>query len=117
MGDVPFFMLPTYGNKTYLRGHIEGSGRNKFMWMIQQEIRYPIPAHKAFWKRFVLNTSFATGRTSNSAKGFFSLAENAWSVSMGGRFRLFKENNLSLRLDFGISKGTNGSYAVFNEAF
>jgi len=117
VGNSPFQKLPSYGSKSYLRGLIEGSGRDNYLWMIQQEIRYPIPAKRPSLRRFILNASFATGRTAEDAQGFFSLRNNAWSASVGGRFRLFKDSNLSLRMDFGFSKGTNGTYAVFNEAF
>ncbi len=109
-GDVPFYMMPALGGKYVLRGYTMGSGRDKFLFNLQGELRVPL-------NRFVLSGFFGSGISGSEFMDYFKVKDYSYSIGGGVRFRPFKDKNISARLDVGFWQKTYGIYFVLNEAF
>jgi len=109
-GNVPFYYLPRYGSDKLLRGYTAGSGRDRYLFNLQGELRVPV-------KRFIFTGFFGSGIVGPAFKDYFKVKEYSYSIGGGVRFRPFQDKNIMARLDVGFWRGTYGVYFIFNEAF
>lgn len=109
-GDIPFYMLPRLGGDKLLRGYTAGSGRDRYLFNLQGELRIPL-------NRFILTGFFGSGIVGGEFMDYFKVKEYSYSIGGGARFRPFKDKNIVARLDVGFWQKTYGIYFVFNEAF
>ncbi len=108
-GDVPFFLLSTFGGDTDLRGYPSGRYRDRMMYALQGEYRWQLN------ERWVL-TGFA---------GFGEVAEDLGDfgkdlLPAGGaglRFVLSQKHRMSLSADVAVGKHGAEFYLGIGEAF
>ncbi len=109
-GEVPYRMLATIGGARFLRGYYRGRFRDNNMIVLQQEFRMPI------YKWFGLAIFGGVGSVAKNVKDF-SKNEIHYDYGVGIRLRINKKENTNLRLDYGITKDSQGIYLIFAEAF
>lgn len=109
-GNIPFYMMPRLGGDKLLRGYTAGSGRDRYLFNLQGELRIPL-------NRFILTGFFGSGIVGGEFMDYFKVKEYTYSIGGGARFRPFKDKNIVARLDVGFWQKTYGIYFVFNEAF
>ncbi len=110
-GKVPFQELSSIGGSSSMRGYSNGRYRDLNAFETQLEYRFPI------WKRFTGATFVASGDVYDKFK---NIELKALKASFGGgiRYKLDKNTNTSIRLDYARSRdGTNGFYIEILEAF
>ena len=109
-GDVPYKMLSELGGARFLRGYYRGRFRDKNMIVLQQEFRMPV------YKMLGIALFGGIGKV---AKTIPELKTNEWhyDYGMGLRIRLNKKENTNIRIDYGLTKDSQGIYVVFAEAF
>lgn len=109
-GEVPFYLMPKLGGDKLLRGYTAGTSRDKFLFNLQGELRFPI-------NRFILSGFFGSGITGDEFMDYFKVKDYSYSIGGGVRFKPFTDKNIVIRLDAGFWQKTFGFYFVFNEAF
>ncbi len=109
-GDVPFRMLPAIGGARFLRGYYQGRFRDKNMLLLQQEFRLPI------YKRIGIAAFGGIGSVSQN-KNDFVKNEIHYNYGVGLRIQINKNEKTNVRIDYGITKDSQGIYVVFAEAF
>jgi len=109
-GEVPFRMLATIGGARFLRGYYRGRFRDNNMIVLQQEFRMPI------YKWFGLAAFGGVGSVAKVLKDF-QKNEIHYNYGFGLRIKINKKENTNLRLDYGITKDSQGIYLIFAEAF
>jgi len=109
-GEVPFRMLATIGGARFLRGYYKGRFRDNNMFIIQQELRMPV------YKWFGMAIFGGIGSVAKELKDF-SQNNIHYNYGAGLRFRINKKENANLRLDYGVTKDSQGIYLIFAEAF
>lgn len=109
-GEVPYRMLPTIGGARFLRGYYRGRFRDNNMIIMQQEFRMPV------YKWFGLAIFGGIGSVAKEVSDF-QKNEIHKNYGVGLRIRINKMENTNLRLDYGITKDSQGLYLVFAEAF
>jgi hypothetical protein len=109
-GDVPFYLLPTFGGNDAMRGIFQGRFRDKVSVFFQSEYRFPV-----FW-RFAAAVFGGAGQVASSAANF-SLNDFKIAYGAGIRFTLIPEQKISVRIDFGFSYNESQFYLGINEAF
>lgn len=109
-GDVPYRMLATIGGARFLRGYYRGRFRDNNMIVLQQEFRMQV--YK--WLGFAI-----FGGVGSVAKKITDFPKNEihYDYGVGLRIRINKKENTNLRLDYGITKDSQGIYLIFAEAF
>lgn len=110
-GDPPFQQLAKIGGPKKMRGYFEGRYRDKHLFMLQGEYRFPL-----FWRLGA--TVF--GGAGNVAPAFSGLFSNELHFTYGAGLRLLlaKEDHINLRIDFGGNgEGHLFSYLTVGEAF
>jgi len=109
-GEVPYRMLATIGGARFLRGYYRGRFRDNNMIVLQQEFRMPV--YK--WLGVAV-----FGGVGSVAKKLADFPKNEihYDYGVGLRIRINKKENTNLRLDYGITKDSQGIYIIFAEAF
>jgi len=110
-GAPPLQELALLGGSRRLRGHIDGRYRDKALWILQAEYRFPIAG------RFS-GVGFAGSGQVAPTLSAFQLDAIHWNYGAGLRFQLSKEESLNVRLDVGIDdRFTWQPYLTIGEAF
>jgi hypothetical protein len=109
-GDVPFYLLPTFGGNDAMRGIFQGRFRDKVSVFFQSEYRIPV-----FW-RFAAAVFGGAGQVANSTSNF-SLKDFKIAYGAGIRFTIIPEQKISVRIDFGFSDNESQFYLGIGEAF
>ncbi|MBC7447693.1 MAG: BamA/TamA family outer membrane protein [Hymenobacteraceae bacterium] len=110
-GEPPFRMLALLGSDGPMRGYYRGRFRDRQLAAAQAEVRFPL-----LW-RFGAAAFAGAGQV---ARGFDEFGLRSLKPSFGGglRFLVDRQENVNLRLDYGIGEGGNtGFYVSFGEAF
>ena len=109
-GDVPYYLYSQLGGDDYLRGYENSRFIDKSMFLIQQDLRFPL------WWRFGGAVFIAAGqvapRLSEVFAGTFHIAGG-----IGGRFYINREDRLQVRADLAFSEDSSGFYIGFGEVF
>ena len=109
-GEAPFFSMPTLGGSRRLRGYPDGKYRDKHLWLVQTEARFPL-----FW-RF-------KGHLFGGVGSVFGTPGERWkwrpNYGAGLRVEFDRKQKIHLRIDygFGTGKGNNSLYINVGEAF
>ncbi len=109
-GDIPFYMLSTFGGDKLMRGYFEGRFRDKNMISLQTDYRLPL-----FW-RFGLVAFGGIGQVQPDIKKF-KLQDMKFSYGLGIRFIVIPEEKIGGRIDVGFSSYGSQFYLSFSEAF
>ena len=109
-GEVPYRMLAEIGGARFLRGYYRGRFRDNNIVVIQQEFRMPI------YKFFGLAIFGGVGKVSKTIAELKS-NELHYNYGIGLRLRVNKKENTNIRIDYGLTKDSQGIYVVFAEAF
>ena len=109
-GDAPFDQLSLVGSNTVMRGYTRGRYRDRDLVAAQIEYRMPVIGRVGV-------AAFAGGGT--VAPKFGNLASSKLLPSLGGglRYLLLPKQRTTIRVDYGVGKGSSGLYIAFNEAF
>ena len=109
-GVVPFRMMPFLGGARFLRGYYAGRFRDNNLSLFQAELRRPV-----FWRIGVAAFS-GVGQVYSAIQEFNS---NNFHFNYGGglRFKINKNSEANIRLDYGKTKDSHGFYIVFGECF
>ncbi len=103
-GDPSYLFRFTLGGAERLRGYYTNRYRGDCFYSAQFEFRFP------FYKRFSGVCFLDEGDVSDEKL-------NKIIVSYGGGIRFSINDNVNLRLDYGIGKDQNGVFFTFGEAF
>lgn len=110
-GDVPYYDLCLFGSGANLRGYPSGRYRDRASWAVQAEVRRQLSSR---WG----GTFFVgVGGIAASPGDFIDDGNLLPAMGVGVRYRLFKDNDAHIRLDFGRGKNDHGIYLGFGEAF
>ena len=109
-GETPFIELATLGGDMIMRGYYEGRYRDNNLLAAQAEYRWHI------WENFGAVGFIGFGDVASKFNEF-SLPDLKPSVGAGLRYALIPEENLNVRLDFAVGKGTTNFYINIAEAF
>lgn len=109
-GYTPYYSLSPLGGEKIMRGYFLGRYRDKKLFTLQTELRFPI-----FWRIKGL-AFFGAGDVAGSF-GDFKLTNTKYSYGTGLRFKLDENEELNLRVDLGFGKNTSGIYFGVEEAF
>jgi hypothetical protein len=110
-GQLPFFEYPAIGGQDLIRGYFLGRFRTRNMSTFQMEYRTDV-----YW-RFGL---VVFGGMTAMYDGLVGWDESNWKYNIGTglRFLFDREDDVYLRLDYGIGRdGQTGFYVSFGEAF
>ena len=105
-GNVPF----RYLSNISARGYHPNMFRDKLMISLQAEYRFVI------WKWFGGSLFGGASEVSNSLSQM-NLKYINENYGGGFRFRIFKKNNMYMRLEYGRSSNTSNYYISFSDAF
>ena len=107
-GKTPFYALSEMGGSRRMRGYTKGQYRDEHFATIQTEFRFPV-----IW-RFGGVLFGGLGSVGGSGDGFEKIFP---SIGAGMRFKVLKEDNINLRVDYAIGKVGSKFYITFGEAF
>ncbi|MGF1639229.1 MAG: BamA/TamA family outer membrane protein [Cyclobacteriaceae bacterium] len=110
MGDVPFRALPTLGGPYLHRGYYQGRFRDKHMMIYQSEYRQHVAGRFGF-------VAFASaGRVYNGLDK--QILQNIHPAAGAGlRFKISKNDQTNIRVDYSVTPDSKGLYIYFAEAF
>ncbi len=109
VGIIPFRLLPVLGGADMLRGSYAGRFRDQMVMGIQAECRSTV------YKRFGIAVFAGMGQMGQTI--FNDEIKLKGSLGLGLRYRLRKNENVNLRIDFARGLNSNGLYIVLAEAF
>ena len=109
-GHAPFDQLSLVGSGNVMRGYARGRYRDRQLVAAQVEYRAPLVGRLGV-------AAFAGGGT--VAPTMSKLASSTILPSFGGgaRWLLLPKQGTTIRVDYGVGKGSSGLYIAFNEAF
>lgn len=110
-GDAAYYALCRYGSSENLRGYPSDRYRDRAAWTAQGEVRHQ------FGRRWGGVAFFGIGGISPSSRHIFSESNFLPAGGVGVRYRLFKDNDVRLRLDVAVGKDADGVYLSIGEAF
>ena len=109
-GDIPFNQLALLGGTKRLRGFYEGRFRDEKLALFQSEWRFPL-----FWR---------LGAVVFGGLGWVApeinelqLRHTRYTVGAGLRILIQKQDQINVRIDFGLGPNTTGVYITVGEAF
>lgn len=109
-GDVPFSEMPFVGSDNLMRGYVERRYIDRHFMGGQLEFRHPLPYN------FGVVAFAGLGDVANDLNDF-QLRTLKYSVGAGIRYKIIPKENINVRLDFGLGKGTHTFYLNIAEAF
>lgn len=109
-GQPPFRELALMGGNSLMRGVYKGMYRDRKYIASQVELRIPI------WQRFGAVTFAGIGEIGDKLANF-DYYNAKLSYGVGLRFMAIPDERVNLRIDYAISKPTNGWYFTVTEAF
>lgn len=109
-GRVPFDQLSLLGSGSVMRGYVRGRYRDRALAAGQLEYRMPLAGRLGV-------AGFAGVGT--VAPSLADVASSKLLPSLGGgvRWLLLPKQRTTVRVDYGMGKGSSGLYIAFNEAF
>jgi len=108
--EAPFYMQPTLGGETNMRGYYKGRYRDGTMVAVQAEYR----AH--LWKKLGVVVFGGLGEVCPSL-GMCDIRSVLPSFGAGIRFKLDKRGGTNLRADYAWGRKSTGFYVTVQEAF
>jgi len=120
-GELPFFMLPTLGGSTTLRGYIDGRWRDRSSWHASSEYRFWViprgfPVTRSIHvERVGLAAFYEVGSVASGGTELFSHAAPKHSYGVGVRVSL--ERAALFRMDIGFSDEGQNFSAGFGVTF
>mgnify|MGYP001188559537 CR=1 FL=1 len=119
--NPPFNLISLMGGENLMRGYYQGRYRDRHLLATQLEYRI-LPFN--FSKRWGATCFLAMGQVFGENNIFNDSNETGFkfdnilpSGGVGARFLLFKEKDIYLRLDYGITRHGNNYYITLGEAF
>ncbi len=110
-GEVPFHQLAGFGGGYMMRGYYDGRFRDHYSLAAQTEYRFPI------WKRLGAAAFISTASVADEMN-HFQISEFKIAGGAGLRYKIFKAQDVRLRLDLAVTQdGDFVWYAFFSEAF
>ncbi len=109
-GHVPFKQLALMGGNNIMRGYYAGRYRDKQMVVFQAEYRSHL-----FWR--IGYTLFAGVGYVSAHTVIEELDDTKLAGGVGLRYKLFKEENVNVRMDLGFGNKSTGLYITLSEAF
>jgi outer membrane protein assembly factor BamA len=109
-GAAPFYMLAPLGGGMIMRGYFTGRYRDRILLAAQVEYR------NMFFPRFGGVVFAGAGDVAPSFSAFH-LKDIKPTYGAGLRFMMDPKEKLTLRVDFGVGRGSNGIYLAMKEAF
>ena len=111
-GEVPFQGQAAFGGSNGARGYFKGRFIDNHMYVLQGEYRY------RFRERWALNAFGLFGSVNSEPEELYKFNNIKPAVGGGLRFKILKDQNTWVRLDYGVGKdGQNGIYFGVNEVF
>jgi hypothetical protein len=110
-GDVPFYDLCLFGSNGDLRGYTIGRYRDRASWSLQAEVRKHITG------RWGAVGFLGLGGIAPSAGDIFDDSNLLPAGGVGVRYQPFRDNDVNIRLDFGLGKNERGVYLGLAEVF
>jgi outer membrane protein assembly factor BamA len=109
-GAAPFDQLSLVGSGSVMRGYARGRYRDREVAAVQAEYRMPVAG------RFGVAAFAGAGTV---APTMAKLPSGSVLPSFGGgvRWLLLPKQGTTVRVDYGVGKGSSGLYIAFNEAF
>ena len=109
-GGAPLDQLSLVGSNTIMRGYTRGRYRDRELAAAQLEYRLPVIGRVGV-------AAFAGAGT--VAPNLSDIASSKLLPSLGGglRYLLLPKQRTTIRVDYGVGKGSSGLYIAFNEAF
>jgi outer membrane protein assembly factor BamA len=108
-GQTPFNLLAFIGGTKRMRGYYEGRFRDNHVAMLQTEYRAPL-----FW-RIGMVAFGGLGQVANQINNY-QLSGFKWNAGAGLRIRI-NDDNLNIRIDYGLGENSSGLYLTLKEAF
>jgi len=109
-GRVPFDQLAMLGSGSVMRGYVRGRYRDRALAAAQVEYRLTLVG------RFGL-AGFAGAGTVAPTVSDLASSTLLPSFGAGARWLLLPKQRTTIRVDYGVGKGSSGLYIAFNEAF
>ncbi len=109
-GEPTFRHMAEIGGDSIMRGYYQGRYRDHSMFALQAEYRMNI------WK-FIGMVGFVGVSNVADRIGNLGFKNLKYSVGLGLRFCVVPKEGTNLRVDYGLGKGTSGTYITANEAF
>ena len=109
-GDVPFYFLSQLGGSDLMRGYFDGRYRDKELFAVQLEYRFPI-----FWR--IGGAVFAGAGTVAPDVTGFSVQQVKPGLGLGLRYMYDLIEKLNVRIDFAFGTNSSGLYMTAYEAF
>jgi outer membrane translocation and assembly module TamA len=97
--NIPFYLLPQFGNDEMMRGYYQGRYRDKNLLTFQSELRYRLHP------RIGLAAFAATGTVYNKE---IDLSHIKFSFGSGVHYFFNIEHDVSIRLDYAIGEKIRG---------
>jgi hypothetical protein len=108
-GDVPFYLLPTFGGDKSLRGVLDGRHRDKTSLLLQAEVDLPL-----FW-RVGLELFGGAGQVA-PRPGALDAGGFVPAAGAGLRFVLDPADRVFVRLEHGVAAGSSQWYLSIGQA-
>jgi hypothetical protein len=108
-GDVPFYLLPTFGGDKSLRGVLDGRHRDKSALLLQAELDVPL-----FW-RFALELFGGAGQVAPTP-GDFAGERFVPAAGAGLRLVLDPADRVFVRVEHGVAAGSSQWYLSIGQA-
>ncbi len=109
-GDIPFSEMAFVGSDILMRGYFERRYIDRHFIGGQMEYRYPLPYN------FGVVAFAGLGDVANSFNDF-QLRTLKYSVGAGIRYKIIPKEDINVRFDFGIGRGSHTFYINIAEAF
>jgi outer membrane protein assembly factor BamA len=109
-GSVPFYDLCLFGMKNDLRGYEIGQYRDKAMYAVQTEYRWPL-----FWRIGLV--AFAGVGSVAKSFGSFTSDNLLPAAGVGVRLQASKKHDVNVSVDFAVSRDSKTLYFYIGEAF
>jgi outer membrane protein assembly factor BamA len=107
---APFDQLSLVGSGMIMRGYVRGRYRDRELAAAQVEYRVPVAG------RFGL-AAFAGAGTVAPTLSMLTSSTLLPTLGGGVRWLLLPKQRTTVRVDYGVGKGSSGLYIAFNEAF
>jgi hypothetical protein len=108
-GDVPFHLLPTFGGDRSLRGVLEGRWRDGAAVSAQAEWAFPVAGRLGA-------ALFGGAGTTGPRPGALSAGRLTGAGGAGLRWVLDAGDRVSLRLDYGLTRGASQWYLAIGQS-
>jgi len=113
LGEAPFNQLALMGGENLMRGYYLGRYRDDHQLAAQVEFRMlPLP----FARRFGATAFLAAGQVFSDEQPW-QWQQNLVTGGIGGRFLMFPKKDIWMRVDWALTRDSQGVYFFIGEAF